>query len=242
MIRCAVCDDEAIFRERITTRINEYAKVKRIPFSINTYPSGEELLETGKLDYDVYFLDIQMKEIDGMEIAGKIREKNDAAVIVFISGYIQYASRGYRLNAIRYILKTQFDEDFVDCMDAVVAKLEIAEEVLEIRVDAKPVLIKVSEIMFIENVKRKVYLHMKDQKNTVYETYAKITELAEELHDSGFIYCHLAYLVQAKEIAEITPSDFILFSGDRIPISRQRYAQSQREYYFNKTKSSSFNK
>ena len=127
-------------------------------------------------------------------------------------------------------------------MDAVVAKLEIAEEVLEIRVDAKPVLIKVSEIMFIENVKRKVYLHMKDQKNTVYETYAKITELAEELHDSGFIYCHLAYLVQAKEIAEITPSDFILFSGDRIPISRQRYAQSQREYYFNKTKSSSFNK
>ena len=240
MIRCAVCDDETLFRERITMGIQEYAKAKRITCSIDTFSGGEELFKTQRPDYDVYFLDIQMQEIDGMKIAGMIREKNDKAVIVFISGYIQYASRGYRVNAIRYILKSQFDEEFNDCMDAVIAKLEINEEVLEIRVDTKQVLVKVSEIMFIENVKRKVYIYMKDRKKTVYETYAKITELANELHDSGFIYCHLAYLVQAKEIAEITPSEFVLFSGDRVPISRQRYAQAQKEYYFNKTKSNTF--
>lgn len=240
MIRCAVCDDETFFRERITMGIQEYAKTKRITCSIDTFSGGEELFSAKRPDYDVYFLDIQMQEIDGMKIAGMIREKNDKAVIVFISGYIQYASRGYRVNAIRYILKSQFDEEFNDCMDAVVAKLEIQDEILEIKVDTKQVLIKVSEIMFIENVKRKVYIYMKDRQKTVYETYAKITELANELHDSGFIYCHLAYLVQAKEIAEITPSEFVLFSGDRVPISRQRYAQAQKEYYFNKTKSNTF--
>ncbi len=240
MIRCAVCDDENLFCERVATGIQEYARTKRITCSIDTFFSGEELLNSGKTEYDVYFLDIQMKEIDGMEIAGIIRKKNSNAIIVFISGYIQYASRGYRVNAIRYILKSQFSEEFNDCMDAVIAKLEINDEVLEIKVDTKQVLLKISEIMYIENVKRKVYIHMKNQEKTVYETYAKITELAEELHGLGFIYCHLAYLVQAKEIAEITPSEFVLFSGDKVPISRQRYAQSQREYYFNKTKSNSF--
>ena len=240
MIRCAVCDDETLFRERVTMGIQEYAKTKKITCSIDAFSGGEELLNAPKLNYDVYFLDIQMQEIDGMELAGMIREKNDRAVIVFISGYIQYASRGYRVNAIRYILKSQFDEEFPDCMDAVMAKLEINEEVLEIKVDTKQVLVKISEIRFIENVKRKVFIHMKGQGKTVYETYAKITELAEELHDLGFIYCHLAYLVQAKEIAEITPSEFVLFSGEKIPISRQRYAQAQKEYYFNKTKSNTF--
>ena len=145
MIRCAVCDDETVFRERVATGIQEYAKAKRITCSIDTFSSGEELLRVSRPDYDVYFLDIQMQEIDGMEIAGMIRAKNDKAVIVFISGYIQYASRGYRVNAIRYILKSQFNEDFNDCMDAVIAKLEINEEVLEIKVDTKQVLVKVSE-------------------------------------------------------------------------------------------------
>ncbi|NLG02762.1 MAG: response regulator transcription factor, partial [Clostridia bacterium] len=231
VIRCAVCDDDASFLKQIETNILAYAKQKQLQCRIDTYSSGEELLQSEE-QYDVYFLDMQMNELDGMQTAVHIRTRNEKAVIVFISGYIQYAARGYRVNAVRYILKPQLDEEFNDCMDAVVEKLELNEETLEIRVDSKMMKIKISDIIYIENVKRKVYIHMKGSNHLVYGAYAKITELAEDLHDFGFIYCHAAYLVNAKEIAEICQSEFILFSGERVPISRQRYLQAQREYYF----------
>jgi len=241
MIRCAICDDEVVFQDRVATGVHEYAHKNKIVFLVECFSSGEDLIRSSRLDYDVYFLDVNMKEINGMQVATKIREKNDKAVIVFVSGYVQYAARGYRVNAIRYLLKTKIDEEFEDCMDAVMEKIRSDDdELLEIRNGTKQILLKVSDILYIENFKRKVLFHMRGDSEKVYEQYAKITELAEELHSLGFIYCHSAYLVNAKKIAEIDQSEFVLSSGERIPISRQKYMQSQKEYYFYKTKSNVF--
>ena len=69
---------------------------------------------------------------------------------------------------------------------------------------------------------------MDDAEQTVYETYAKISEMAERLHGRGFIYCHAAYLVNARQIADIEQTEFTLLTGERIPISRQKYLQAQK--------------
>lgn len=242
MLRCAVCDDEKIYLERIEANIHKYANENKISCLVDVFTSGEDLIKNGNMDYDVYFLDIMMKKLDGMELAGIIREKNPIAIVVFISGYIQYAARGYRVSAIRYILKSQLDEEFTDSMNAIIAKLELNEDMIEVGTGSKQRLIKVASIRYIENFKRKIYVHLVGDQKEVIEAYGKITKLAEELHEFGFIYCHAAYLVNAKEIAEICPAKFVLFSGEEVPISRQRYAQSQKEYYFQKTKSNLFGK
>ena len=137
-------------------------------------------------------------------------------------------------------MKPHLDEEFDDCMDAVLRHLEGAEETLNIHIGTKDIALKLEDILYIENVKRKVLFHMNDADKTVYETYAKISELAEKLHRIGFIYCHAAYLVNAKKIAEIYPTEFSLLTGERVPISRQKYLQAQKDYYFYRVKSNVF--
>lgn len=239
MITCAVCDDDSVFTDRIREKIEEYAKAKDISCKIDVYSSGEEVLEHINQKYNVYFLDMQMKELDGMKVAESIRKVDSRTVIVFISGYIQYAAKGYCVNAIRYILKPQLEEEFDDCMDAVVQQLSGIDEVLNIHIGTKDITLKLEEILYIENVKRKVMVHMKDGK-TVYETYAKITELAEKLHRNDFIYCHAAYLVNARMVEEISQVEFILKTGECVPISRQKSVQAQKDYYLYKVKSNVF--
>lgn len=240
MLTCAVCDDDSVFRECIREKIREYAKQKNILCQVDMYGSGEELLAQKNRIYKVYFLDMQMKEIDGMKVAEAIRESDDKAVIVFISGYIQYAARGYCVNAVRYLLKPQLEEEFEDCMDAVIEHLAGEEKTLDIHIGTKDITLMLDEILYIENVKRKVLFHMDDAEQTVYETYAKISEMAERLHGRGFIYCHAAYLVNARQIADIEQTEFTLLTGERIPISRQKYLQAQKDYYFYRVKSNVF--
>ena len=205
---------------------------------ITTFENAEELLEF-KEQFDAYFLDIQMKKTDGMQAAAVLRDRSRKAVIVFISAYIQYAAKGYLFNAVRYVLKSQLDEEFPDCMDAVMESIA-KEETLEIKLGTKRVMLEVSDILYIENEKRKVVIHMSGKGSQTYEIYAKITELAQKLHDMGFIYCHAAYLVNASAVIGIEPNEFILKSGEHIPISRQKYAQAQKEYYFRKMPSHVF--
>ncbi len=239
MITCAVCDDDYVYAERIKEKIQEYALQKDIQCAVDVYGSGEELLEQKNKKYSVYFLDMQMKEIDGMKVAGAIREADERAVIVFISGYIQYAARGYCVNAVRYILKPQLEEEFADCMDAVVEHLSNIDETLSIHIGTRDIELKLDDIVYIENDKRKVLIHMSEEQ-VIYETYAKISDLVERLHRNGFIYCHAAYLVNANKITEIGPTEFLLVTGERVPISRQKYLQAQKEYYFCKVKSNVF--
>lgn len=183
---------------------------------------------------------MQMKEIDGMKVAASIRESDDKAVIVFISGYIQYAAKGYCVNAVRYLLKPQLEEEFEDCMDAVISHLAGEEKTLDIRIGTRDITLLLDEILYIENVKRKVLFHMNDAEQTIYETYAKISEMAERLHSRGFIYCHVAYLVNARQISDIGQTEFTLLTGDKVPISRQKYLQAQKDYYFYRVKSNVF--
>lgn len=239
MIKIAICDDEKNMLENINERIHTYAKRHVLDCSITSFESAEALFESEK-QFDVYFMDIQMNEMDGMSAAARIRAASRKAVIVFISAYIQYAAKGYQVNAVRYILKSQLDEEFSDCMDAVLENLE-KEEVLEIKIGTRRVLIEVADIAYIENEKRKVVIHMQNNSEEVYETYARITELAENLHEMGFIYCHAAFLVNSRMIVGIEQNEFILKDGIHIPISRQKYVQAQKEYYFRKMPSYVFN-
>lgn len=239
MVKIAVCDDEKAMLDNICERISAYAQKHTLDYAVTAFESAEALFESKK-QFDVYFMDIQMNELDGMSAAARIRRESRKAVIVFVSAFVQYAAKGYQVNAVRYVLKSQLDEEFSDCMDAVMENLA-KEEVLEVKLGTKRVLLEVADIVYIENEKRKVVIHMQNDPNQTYEIYAKITELAENLHEMGFIYCHAAFLVNAGMIIGIEQNEFILKNNVRVPISRQKYAQAQKEYYFRKMPSYVFN-
>ena len=114
MLRIAVCDDEHICLENEKRIIENYLSSRNEKAVIDTFISAQELLASAsEIQYDLFMLDVEMPGMDGMEVAWKLHEINEKALIVFISAYIKYASHGYRVNAFRYILKDENIEEYI---------------------------------------------------------------------------------------------------------------------------------
>lgn len=90
---------------------------------IDTFSSGKEFVELGieMVKYKIVFLDINMDELDGIMTAKKIRENSKDMFIVFVTAFVNYTIEGYKVDAVRYILKDNKNlvASVYECMDAI---------------------------------------------------------------------------------------------------------------------------
>lgn len=104
MIRAILVDDEILVLNLLDKIIRDRQDIQ----TIATYTDSEEALaEIPSLRPDVLFLDVDMPELNGLELASKLLERvdNPNMAIVFVTAYEQYAIHAFKLNAVHYILK-----------------------------------------------------------------------------------------------------------------------------------------
>lgn len=104
VLNIAVCDDDPIQVETIKAYIN--ALDMNYEFNVIAAFSGEALLKRIK-DHEIHiaFLDIQMKEMDGIELGKQIKAIYKNVIIVYITGFKDYAFHAFRVKAVDYMLK-----------------------------------------------------------------------------------------------------------------------------------------
>lgn len=127
MLKIAVCDDENLFTEELKELLSGYMIEKGLVFEIDTYSSGEALVDLGIeiVQYTAVFLDINMEKMDGIKTAEMIRKASREVFIVFVTAYVDYSLEGYRLDVVRYLLKgnANFQSKVNECMDAILDKM-----------------------------------------------------------------------------------------------------------------------
>ena len=127
MFKIAICDDESFFTEELRELLSSYMMEKDVVFEIDTYSSGEALIELGieVVRYNIVFLDINMEKVDGIKTAEMIRKVSREVFIVFVTAYVDYSLEGYRLDVVRYLLKgnANFQSKVNECMDAIFDKM-----------------------------------------------------------------------------------------------------------------------
>ena len=87
-MKIAVCDDDKAAREHIVSLIKEQIQNAEIM----TFATGEEMLKV-KNTFDISFLDVEMREVSGMDVANHIRQKEHGStrsIIIFVTGYEKY--------------------------------------------------------------------------------------------------------------------------------------------------------
>lgn len=97
MVHIAIVEDNPKTRTTLQAYIERYQKESQNEFSIRVFEDGAEILKDYQPVFDVIFMDIQMKQVDGMTAAEKIREQDNTTLLVFITNMIQYAVRGLSL-------------------------------------------------------------------------------------------------------------------------------------------------
>ena len=105
MIRIALVEDEAEVRAQLQGYVQRHTRQYGTEFAVTEFADGMELLDDYRPVYDILFLDVEMKHLDGMETARRVRELDKDVIIVFITNMAQYAIGGYAVGALDYVLK-----------------------------------------------------------------------------------------------------------------------------------------
>ena len=106
MIQIAIVEDEEIYVKQLTEYNPKIIKRKREEsIKVTVFGDGEDITENYSGGFDIILMDIQMRFMDGMTAAEKIRQMDQKVIIMFITNMIQYAVRGYEVDAMDYVVK-----------------------------------------------------------------------------------------------------------------------------------------
>lgn len=176
----------------------------------------------------VVFIDLDIPDMKGLEIARMLSGKQEEVYIVFVTAYHDYALQTFELNSFDYIVKSFNEESIKNTLLKLKKKLELSSHALDheitIPVDQGEhiVLLKPSEILYIESQKPKIYIKSFDKAYTV---TGSLLTMQRKLEKHDFFRCHRGYLVNLHHIKEIIHSGYtyqiILLSGDTVLLSRK---------------------
>ncbi len=219
MIKIAVCDDEKAFLDMVGDIIEDEFKDYDVDYAIDLFENITNLLSrTDLLEYDVLFLDIELGETNGVVEAGKIRELGYQGEIVFVTSFAQYSLQGYKVNAFRYILKSNLENEFKECIKSLVDKL-LGRIVV---ISGQP--IKLSDVMYVSSKDHTITFNMVDDNN--YVVYSKLDSIAKIVGELDFVRVHQSYLVNIKYISDIERYKITLQNKTQIPVAKPRFTKT----------------
>ena len=221
----AVCDDDQTQIDILKNNLIRYSIDTDIDFFIDEYISGELLIEkykSLKSPYDIIFLDMEMPDIKGLDVAAAIRELPDRNVsIAFVTSYPEYMQDSFDVQASQYIIKPVVYEQLakkldiiLKCINASYTNIKVISEKSGERV------LYLDDVICIETEKSSKLLV-----TTISETFlitAKLSDLAKELSDKDFISVHRTCLANMKYFRKFNSDSLEFTSGKTVNLSRRR--------------------
>ncbi len=233
MLRIALCDDERYFLLREEKILVDYMKERDYSYKIDLFQSGKRLLDKkSDLDYDILFLDVKMEGVDGIEAARRIRQYNASLYIVFVTACFDYSLEGYKVNAVRYILKDceSLEKSICECMDTIVAGMNDVKQKLWFEFVEGKKLIWLDSILFVESNLHKLSFHIMEKHEKIYSMYEKLDRIDELLQNFCFCRVHKSYLVNFRHVQSIERYSVTFFNKEQIAISQSRYKDVRERY------------
>ncbi len=219
MIYIAICDDEKYMLDEIAKMVSKFFRNKKIEITILKFLSGRELLKYKKT-IDIVFLDIQMKEIDGMATAKVLREQNYRGFLIFITILQEMVFQSFEVQAYDYLIKPIEEAHFQKTMERLFCSIRSSSgNNLFIQKGNECRIISFDDIIFCEIINRKIYLHLRSKE--VMDYYDRMENLEKKL-DGRFYKCHRSYLINLKYLKSYKNGMAYLEGEEMIPVSRLR--------------------
>lgn len=217
MLKIAVCDDDEVFGKHVLSLL---AQNMEIPAEMVYFQNGACFLQEGE-NTDILFLDIDMPDMSGMELARALQEKRKAPVLVFLTALPEYVYDAFETEAIGYLLKPIEEEKFIKVLKRAIQKAETSkqEQHICIKSNGQVRRLSVEDILYVENQGRKLLFHTK---KTIFTCYGKMEEYERQLPDY-FFRCHRGYLVSLKEVASYERNAIYLSNGEMLLMAKQKY-------------------
>lgn len=219
MIRIAIVEDNATEREHLLSCIKLYESEHNENFQIATFEDGLDFIENTSAFFQIVFLDIQMKWMDGMETAKKIRKKDSDVVIIFVTNLAQHATEGYDVDAKAFLIKPVSYHVLCRQLDKLCASMEKRESGYLLLSNSREMQrINLSSIYYIESVGHFTDIHTS---HSLIHIHSPLKSVEEKLNPKRFVRCNSGTIVNLEHLESITGHE-ALVSGERLTISHSR--------------------
>jgi DNA-binding LytR/AlgR family response regulator len=215
-LNCIAVDDEPLALGLVCKFIQQ------TPFLnlAGQYASAVEALKTiHSQKIDLIYLDIQMPDLNGMELARVIGKGPGTPRIIFTTAFEQFGIEGYKVDALDYLLKPFNYEEFLRTATKALSYYELInrpapaspmvkpedadDQYLFLKVEYQWVRIALDDILYIEGLKDYVKVHLKNEEKGVL-SLTSLKDLEEKLSPRRFMRVHRSFIVALDKIASMT--------------------------------------
>lgn len=220
MRKIAIVDDNDLDIKELNSVLTTYFNNANITVNIDLYRNPENFLNRFNSQFDLVFLDIEMPGISGIDLAKKVREKDDKVKLIFTTHHPKYAIDGYGVNALSFFVKPITLEALSLRMNHLLPllKKESGKKItFKIRDNVK--IFYSDKIKYIDVNGHYVTVHSINDKD--FEVRASLGSLEKELESEKFARCNNYCLVNLDYVKSVE-NGFVIIDGGKIEISRNR--------------------
>jgi len=216
----AIVDDNATDAEFVQGVLNNWELERNVSIHSEVFPNAESFLFRYAEDkaWDILLLDIEMGIMDGVTMAKRVRQDNEAVQIVFITGYSDYIAEGYDVAALHYLMKPVNRGKLFSVLDRALEKRKQEDRCLNLESNGELLRLPFYEIRYLDVRQNYVTVHAKAD-HTVKRT---LGDFEREL-DDRFCRVGRSMIVNLKFIQRVTKAEVYLSDGTVLPLPRGAY-------------------
>ena len=236
MVKIAICDDEKLFVGRISEIVRAFFAEQKVDYHVDEFYSGEEFVQLKEKvgDYDIVFLDMQMKELNGIETARYLRKYGEDTFLVFVTAHAEYATTGYQVQASWYVIK-DYNKMVVDLREAlknILRRIKNDHKVITYKFSkVGDVKIRVSNIVYIEYRNHRAVFHVLSKGQIdEYSLYKKLDDIENEIASDDLLRIQKSYLVNVNHVEKLLDQDVILIDGTMLHFPKYLKNEVRKNY------------
>lgn len=226
MYRVAVCEDEPALLADLCAHCQQILTKLKTQCHVEPFTSADALwtaLDTGAA-FDLLCLDILMPGITGMELALRLRERDEETSIVFITSSSEHLLQGYEVQPIGYLMKP-LDPDALEKVLQTDLRLHHRPQTVTLRAGGHTAVLPISSIFYVESRDHGCFVHTDSGDPFFWLNLAQAEQL---MPADRFCRCHNSFLVNMERIQEAGSKELLMADGSRVPIGRRYSEQFQR--------------
>lgn len=225
MYRIAVCEDEFHLRRELSDLCRDILTQMGIEHSLAVFPSAEEMqvaLDMGRR-FDLLCLDILMPGQSGMELAQRLRRRDDRPSIIFITSSEEFLREGYSVRPLQYLMKPVSREELEEALRTDL-RLHHQPSVVTVTAGGKMTAIPLADILYVESRDHRVVFVLEKGEEAFWLTLSQVERM---LPAGQFCRCHNSFLVNLAQVARMDSRDVVLTGGRKLALSRGKVREFQ---------------
>lgn len=229
-MKALLVDDDLYFCELFQRSLYENCKTLDIEIDCDICHDSVQAMDYSDR-YDIYFLDIEMPGINGLEAAKELRLRLFNKEIIFLSFHEHYVWGAFDAKPIAFIRKSELGADLQKALLSVKIHYQSYQETVDISLNHKNAeKVRPAEIIYCKSEEHYVKFVQKDGNSMLLRT--KLEQVEKILAGYHFVRVHSRYLVNLEYVHIVTADKIRMLNGEEIPISRM-YKKKVQAAFFN---------